>query len=372
MGPIVRQSRQVRIAKFIDGMLNFEYVNTDLPIGAEQMFKEVITNAADNIPESLSAGVEPGDIVVNVTNNTVTIMNGGMVIPVEKRRSGEYAAEMIFGKLLTSSNYDDSKKRYGAGRNGYGVKLVNICSTYFRVTIGDPTHRKHYQQIWRDGMLIKEDPIINDYVGAPFVEVQYTLDFNHFGYTDDQYSPEAIDFFRCHCAYISFTCKTPIIFNNEIIDCREIKQFTTMLLGEDATDKMILHYTWEPGTILKKSKRGPQMAKDPRTLPLLELALLDTPDNATIVPFVNGLYTPEGGPHVENIVRLVSSFIVPMINEKTKKKKDDDNNKKGRTITLREVRPHVSIIVSIRWENPTFSSQSKYKLTSNIPSPFFI
>tara|TARA_B110000977_G_C11085638_1_gene494584 strand:- start:796 stop:915 length:120 start_codon:yes stop_codon:yes gene_type:complete len=30
---------------------------------------------------------------------------------------------MIFGNLLTSSNYDDKEKRTTGGRNGYGAKL---------------------------------------------------------------------------------------------------------------------------------------------------------------------------------------------------------------------------------------------------------
>ena len=39
--------------------------------------------------------------------------------------------QLIFGELLTSSNYDDSKKRTTGGRNGYGAKLANIFSTKF-------------------------------------------------------------------------------------------------------------------------------------------------------------------------------------------------------------------------------------------------
>ena len=31
-----------------------------------------------------------------------------------------YIPELIFGNLLTGSNYDDSKKKVTGGRNGYG------------------------------------------------------------------------------------------------------------------------------------------------------------------------------------------------------------------------------------------------------------
>ena len=36
--------------------------------------------------------------------------------------------ELIFGHLLTSSNYDDGEKKVTGGRNGYGAKLANIFS----------------------------------------------------------------------------------------------------------------------------------------------------------------------------------------------------------------------------------------------------
>jgi hypothetical protein len=40
-----------------------------------------------------------------------------------------YVPELIFGHLLTSSNYDDNEKKVTGGRNGYGAKLANIFST---------------------------------------------------------------------------------------------------------------------------------------------------------------------------------------------------------------------------------------------------
>ena len=44
-----------------------------------------------------------------------------------------YVPEMIFGMLLTSSNYNDLEKKVTGGRNGYGAKLANIFSTEFTV-----------------------------------------------------------------------------------------------------------------------------------------------------------------------------------------------------------------------------------------------
>ena len=44
---------------------------------------------------------------------------------------------MIFGHLLTSSNYDDDQQKVTGGRNGYGAKLTNIYSTEFTLETVD-------------------------------------------------------------------------------------------------------------------------------------------------------------------------------------------------------------------------------------------
>ena len=58
--------------------------------------------------------------------------NDGEGIRVEMHEKEKvYIPELIFGHLLTSSNYDQSKIKHVGGRNGYGAKLTNIFSTMF-------------------------------------------------------------------------------------------------------------------------------------------------------------------------------------------------------------------------------------------------
>ena len=69
---------------------------------------------------------------------------------------------MIFGHLLTSSNYNDSDKKVTGqcleendgvtddvindvgGRNGFGAKLCNIFSNQFTVETSSKTYKKRY------------------------------------------------------------------------------------------------------------------------------------------------------------------------------------------------------------------------------------
>ena len=61
---------------------------------------------------------------------------------------------MIFGELLTSSNYDDDEKRTTGGRNGLGSKLCAVFSKKFYVEIVDAKRKKKFIQVWKDNLSI--------------------------------------------------------------------------------------------------------------------------------------------------------------------------------------------------------------------------
>lgn len=70
-----------------------------------------------------------------------------------------YVPELIFGTLLTSSNYDDDQKKVTGGRNGYGAKLCNIFSTNFTIETACSESGKVFKQVhgWRlDTVLFKK------------------------------------------------------------------------------------------------------------------------------------------------------------------------------------------------------------------------
>lgn len=58
-----------------------------------------------------------------------------------------FVPTLIFGHLLTSSNYNDSEKKVTGGRNGYGAKLCNIFSTKFVVETSSSDSGKKFKQV---------------------------------------------------------------------------------------------------------------------------------------------------------------------------------------------------------------------------------
>jgi len=87
-------------------------------------------------------------VTIDPEANTVSVYNNGDGVPVEIHQEEKvYVPELIFGHLLTSSNYDDNVKKTTGGRNGYGAKLTNIFSTEFVIETADGRRLKKYKQV---------------------------------------------------------------------------------------------------------------------------------------------------------------------------------------------------------------------------------
>jgi len=68
-------------------------------------------------------------ITINEKKGEVTVWNNGKGLPVTMHEKEKvYIPELVFGHMLTSSNYDDNEQKVTGGRNGYGAKLTNIFS----------------------------------------------------------------------------------------------------------------------------------------------------------------------------------------------------------------------------------------------------
>ena len=89
--------------------------------GFYKLFDEVLVNALDHRVRLMSQKV--GDIHpvkniwVTIDKNRISVRNDGDGIPVGTHPEyGMHVPEMIFGHLLTSSNYDKTEERRGGRR----------------------------------------------------------------------------------------------------------------------------------------------------------------------------------------------------------------------------------------------------------------
>ena len=356
----------------------------DFTPGCERLYLEVLTNASDNVGRSRRAGFDPGRIDIMMNNSTISVTNYGLPIPIEIHPTEKvYVPQMIFGSLLTSSNYEVD--RHEAGTNGIGAKAANIFSTEFMVVVHDHIRHLKYTQIWNANMTRRGEPLIEEYTGGTSsVQVVYKMDFARFKYPVPAiaqngemaggYPAEAFALFARHAVDISFTAKTTVTFNGNEFNYANIREYARLYFG-DAVDSAIVHYQWPAGTEVIKKKKGYQVARNPSITPEIELIAIDTPDEGHHVSFVNCMMTRDGGVHVNAAVKAVGDSAVQMINDnvlkklmkQNKGKELDAKEKRAHTITINDVKPHISILLSAKVMNPKFTSQTKTMLHS--PSP---
>src|SRR5690625_2082720 len=93
-----------------------------------------------------------------------------------------YVPELIFGHLLTSSNYDDDIKKVTGGRNGYGAKLANIFSIEFSIETVDAKRGKKFSMTWNNNMTQRREPKLSSVrAKEDYTKITFKPDLARFG-----------------------------------------------------------------------------------------------------------------------------------------------------------------------------------------------
>jgi DNA gyrase/topoisomerase IV subunit B len=313
----------------------------NLSEGQEQVFVEIIGNAADNVWESREQNVDPGVIEVMVNEQWFIVKNYGLAIPVAQYQNGDWIPRSIFGNLRSSSKYNDNKKRYLIGKNGLGGKLVNVYSRAFSIECADSQRGLLYKQTWQNNMSVYNQPEITQYQGPGYTQVSVSLDFARFGVSG--FDQEALEIYAGHCAAISYTCEVPVIFNGQRFEIKDLVGYAN------------LFYTVNRNSAI--------CYKDPNGS--YDLCIIDTPDTgeqgkvgAVCASFVNGIVTSNGGAHVDAAYKVVVKAIVDFLGK----------NAEGIRFTKADVANHISLFISCRIDKPEFTSQIKDSLKKPTPN----
>lgn len=342
----VGSTRPREIEEYIlsDGFISLQTVSISPAL--LRIFVEPLSNAVDNVERSKEAGMPCTSIKVDLNLKTgyITIFNNGDFISISKNDEGNYFHSMVFGELLTSSNYDDEEERMVSGRNGVGVKLTNVYSTHFKVEGYDPTLKKFFCQEWRNNMKETDGPVVTPSKGTKvetpskgFTRVTYKADFERFGIK--KYSQQIFDLFSKYVYDAAMSTKIRVTLNGETIHFKNGLADYCMLysLPEEKVDR--LKFEYEGSEVVVTSS-----------------------DAFEVVSFVNGVYTSKGGSHVKAWSEAILRPIVKFYNDKSK----------NASITIKDVRQFFKIFISIRIPNPEFESQEKHTLLvpKTVPTDF--
>ena len=93
-------------------------------------------NSADN--KQRDKKMDTIRIDIDKEKNEIKVYNNGKGIPIIQHKDEKmFVPTMIFGHLLTSSNFNDEEEKVTGGRNGFGAKLCNVFSKKFTAETGN-------------------------------------------------------------------------------------------------------------------------------------------------------------------------------------------------------------------------------------------
>jgi len=302
-----------------------------------KIFDEIIVNASDHSKNDKTCK----NIKITISNTEISVYNDGIGIDVEIHKDYNiYVPELIFGELLTSTNYDDTEKRITGGRNGYGAKLTNIFSTFFSIETIDTKRKRKFYQEFSDNMSKRTKPVITELKGnlnagsttgstTGSTKIVFKPDFEKFGIktlTDDM-----ISLFEKRVYDLAGTLEGVSVYLNEKI--LSIKTFQ---------DYIKLYFEEEPEIIYEKVNRW-------------DVGFVYRPDGGfEHISHVNNICTYHGGSHVDYINDQIINYIQKQIEKKNK----DAINK----IKSHSIKDHYMIFINCTIENPAFTSQTKETL----------
>lgn len=294
--------------------------------GFHKLFDEIISNSVD---ESKRPNTKLNTIKVEIdkTKGTISVFdNGG--IPVEIHKDTKmYVPQMIFGNLRSSSNYNDDEDRSWVGVNGLGSKISNIFSTSFVVETADG--KKKFEMEWTNNMKKHSKEKITS-TSKHFTRITYTPELSRFGMKE--ISDDDIKIMEKRVYEIAgCNPKLSIYFQGKKIMINSFKDYCNMYLDENNPLIYIENKDWQIGVALS------------------------TTGNFQHVSYVNSVYTYDGGNHLNYIL----DQITPYLREKITKKYKTD-------ILPGQIKNHIFLFVNSTIIRPSFSSQTKEKLISDV------
>lgn len=298
--------------------------------GFMKVFDEVLTNAFDHSTRDTTLNTIKVDF--NKTSGEITVWNNGSGIPViEHKEHKMYVPELIFGHLLSGSNYDDSEARTGAGTNGLGSKVSNIYSKKFIVETVDSENNKKFIQEYSDNMSQKNPPKITKSSVKSYTKISFIPDYTRFDMSGLEEDTIYLISKRCYDLIACTNNNVSIYLNGEKLKGKGLTDYIKFFVDESK----IIHETFVKDQFI------------------WEYAVVPS-EHYEQISFVNGNETRNGGKHVDYIIYQIINKIKTML--ETKKK-------------LKDVKPNfikdkIFLFLRATVINPSFNSQTKEQLTT--------
>ena len=316
------------------------YIGSTSSRGIHHLVYEIVDNAVD---EALAGYCDTIQVTIN-KDNSVTVIDNGRGIPVGiNHKAGIPAVEVVFTILHAGGKFGGGGYKVSGGLHGVGASVVNALSTHLEVTIYH--EGKIYRQRYERGKVVYKLKVI--------------------GECDPKKTGTTVTFLP-----------DSEIFEETVFDFNVLKQrlremaFLTknikIVLRDDRPEEPIektFHYEGgikEFVTYLNKGKTPlyPDIiyCEGMKDNIYVEVAMQHN-DGYTegSYSFVNNITTPEGGTHLTGFKNALTKTFNSYA-RLNKLIKDTE------TLSGDDIREGLTVIVSIKIEDPQFEGQTKQKL----------
>src|SRR5438874_3089347 len=312
------------------------YIGSTGVQGLHHLVYEVVDNSID---EALAGHCDQVNVTLHI-DNSVTVVDNGRGIPVDRHASGRSAAEVVLTVLHSGGKFDNDSYKVWGGLHGVGVSVVNALSETLDL------------EIWRNGEVYQQ----SYERGKPIGELTVTGTTKRRG-TKVTFKPDSQVF-----ETLTFS------FDTLAQRLRELAFLNggVLITLDDERDGKSHKFHYEGGIVsfvthLNKNKSAvnekPIYMRGDKDGIEAEIALQWNDGYAeTIYSFANNINTHEGGTHLSGfrsaLTRTVNSYATK--NNLAKDLKE--------SITGDDIREGLTGVISVKIPHPQFEGQTKTKL----------
>jgi DNA gyrase subunit B len=313
------------------------YIGSTGAPGLHHLVYEIVDNSID---EALAGHCDQVNVTIHI-DNSVTVVDNGRGIPVDKHESGKSAAEVVLTVLHAGGKFDNDSYKVSGGLHGVGVSVVNALSEVLEL------------EIWRNGQVYQQ----TYERGVPAADLEVAGTTKKRG-TKVTFKPDAQIFETTEYSFDTLATRLrELAFLNggvtiTIDDERDGKSHK--FLYEGGIVSFVEYLNQNKSAVNEKPiySRGDKDGID------VEIAMQWNDGYAeTLYSFANNINTHEGGTHLSGfrsaLTRTVNSYAT---------KNNLAKDLKDATISGDDIREGLTAVISVKIPRPQFEGQTKTKL----------
>jgi DNA gyrase subunit B len=313
------------------------YIGSTGAPGLHHLVYEVVDNSID---EALAGYCDQINVTIHI-DNSVTVVDNGRGIPVDRHESGKSAAEVVLTVLHAGGKFDNDSYKVSGGLHGVGISVVNALSERLDL------------EIWRNGQVYQQ----SYERGTPIRDLEATGTTQRRG-TKVTFKPDTQIFETIEYSFDTLAQRLrELAFLNGGI----------LVTIDDERDGKSHKFQYDGGIVsfvehLNKNKAivndKPIFMKGNKDGIDAEIALQWNDGYSELIfTFANNINTHEGGTHLSGfrsaLTRTINAYAA---------KSNMAKDLKDASISGDDIREGLTGVVSVKIPQPQFEGQTKTKL----------